>query len=98
MATAHNEDLRTLAQRVADSLPAELAEEIVLTGSVSRGMADDVSDIEIVFALNRVWQPTTKRLAVRVASLPGKPDRLAERVEDARARPPARGRWGGRDR
>ena len=40
-----NEVLRTLAQRVADALPAE---EIVLTGSVSRGMADEVSDIEML--------------------------------------------------
>lgn len=48
MATARNEHLRTLAQRVADALPAERAEEIVLTGSVSRGMADEVSDIEML--------------------------------------------------
>jgi len=48
MATARNEDLRTLAQRVADSLPAELVDEVVLTGSVSRGMADEVSDIEML--------------------------------------------------
>jgi predicted nucleotidyltransferase len=46
MATARNEDLRALAQRVADALPAGLAEEVVLTGSVSRGMADEVSDID----------------------------------------------------
>jgi hypothetical protein len=37
----------------------------------------------MVFALNRVWQPTTKRLAVRVAPLPLKPDRLPERIEEA---------------
>ena len=43
-----SENLRTLGQRVADALPAELAEEIVLTGSVSRGMADEVSDIEML--------------------------------------------------
>ena len=48
MATARNEDLKALAQRVADALPAELAEEVVLTGSVSRGMADEVSDIELL--------------------------------------------------
>lgn len=48
MATARNEHLMTLAQRVADDLPAELAEEVVLTGSVSRGMADEVSDIEML--------------------------------------------------
>jgi predicted nucleotidyltransferase len=48
MATARNEHLRRLAQRVADALPAELVEEVVLTGSVSRGMADEVSDIEVL--------------------------------------------------
>jgi hypothetical protein len=238
MATARSEDLRMLAQRVADALPVELAEEVVLTGSVSRGMADAVSDIEmlvvtreplaledcfglargagldelgtwgpqagparrvsgclervsleliwwprdyaeaqidallagatpstadalahgvslrtsgrlaawqerlrayppglaaaqieeaalpwggfspaglltlirpddrlallewivdgalrvltIVFALNRVWQPTTKRLAVRVAPLPIKPDRLVERIDDALTEPDPR--------
>jgi predicted nucleotidyltransferase len=45
--TARSEELRALAQRVADALPPE-AIEIVLTGSVSRGVADDVSDLEIL--------------------------------------------------
>ena len=44
---ARSEELRALAQRVADALPPE-AIEIVLTGSVSRGVADDVSDIEML--------------------------------------------------
>jgi predicted nucleotidyltransferase len=48
LATARTEGLRTLAQRVADALPAELAEEVVLTGSVSRSMADEISDIEML--------------------------------------------------
>src|SRR5256714_14732510 len=39
--------LRSIAQAVADALPAT-AEEVVLTGSVSRGVADDVSDIEML--------------------------------------------------
>jgi predicted nucleotidyltransferase len=47
MATARSEELRALAQRVADTLPPE-AIEVVLTGSVSRGVADDVSDIELL--------------------------------------------------
>ena len=47
MATARSDELRALAQRVADALPPE-AIEIVLTGSVSRAMADDVSDIELL--------------------------------------------------
>jgi hypothetical protein len=47
-------------------------------------MVDDASRVvRIVFALNRVWQPTNKRLADRVATLERKPERLAERIEEA---------------
>jgi hypothetical protein len=46
--------------------------------------------LTIVFALNRVWQPTTKRLAARVAPLPIKPDGLAERIEEALTEPDPR--------
>src|SRR5262249_54193877 len=38
--------------------------------------------LRIVYALNRTWEPTTKRLEARVAALPVKPDRLAERITD----------------
>ena len=48
MAATRNEALQALAQRVADALPADVVEEVVLTGSVSRGMADEVSDIEML--------------------------------------------------
>jgi hypothetical protein len=48
MATASSDELRSLAQRVADALPVTLVDEVVLTGSVSRGVADDVSDIEML--------------------------------------------------
>jgi hypothetical protein len=41
-------ELRELAQRIADALPP-VVEEVVLTGSVSRGVADEVSDIETLF-------------------------------------------------
>jgi predicted nucleotidyltransferase len=41
--------------------------------------------LAIVFALNRIHQPTTKRLAARVEPLPVKPDRLAERIDEALA-------------
>jgi hypothetical protein len=47
MATARNAELRSLAQRLADAFPPEVV-EVVLTGSVSRGMADEVSDIEML--------------------------------------------------
>ena len=48
MATAQSKTLQALAQRVADALPADVVEEIVLTGSVSRGQADEISDIEML--------------------------------------------------
>src|SRR5262245_54244278 len=45
LAKAHQ--LRAAAQRIADLLPP-IVEEVVLTGSVSRGVADDLSDIEML--------------------------------------------------
>jgi predicted nucleotidyltransferase len=48
MTATRNEALQALAQRVADALPEHVVDEVVLTGSVSRGMADEVSDIEML--------------------------------------------------
>src|SRR5436190_10238839 len=48
MATEKSRELRELAQRVADALPPDFAEEVIMTGSVSRGVADGVSDIEML--------------------------------------------------
>src|SRR4051794_26455966 len=39
--------LHSVAQAIADALPL-VVEEVVVTGSVSRGVADDVSDIEML--------------------------------------------------
>jgi predicted nucleotidyltransferase len=44
---SRSDELLALAQRVADALPPEVV-EVTLTGSVSRGVADDVSDIEML--------------------------------------------------
>jgi predicted nucleotidyltransferase len=49
---SRSEELRALAQRVADALPPDVI-EIVLTGSVSRGVADDVSDIEMLCVIEQ---------------------------------------------
>lgn len=46
--------------------------------------------LQIVFAVNRTHQPSAKRLAARVAELPLKPDRVAERIEEALAEPDPR--------
>ena len=45
--TARSIELRAIAQAIADALPATI-EEAVVTGSVSRGVADDISDIEML--------------------------------------------------
>src|SRR5213592_2788253 len=56
--------------------------------SLVERMVDDASRVvQIVFALNRVWQPTLKRLADRATALPHKPERLAERIEEALTEP-----------
>ncbi len=54
-------------------------------------MVDDATRVaRIVFALNRVWQPTLKRLEDRVAALNDKPERMAERIEEALTEPDPR--------
>jgi predicted nucleotidyltransferase len=45
--TSRSAELRALAQAIADALP-ETVDEVVVTGSVSRGVADEVSDIEML--------------------------------------------------
>ena len=51
-------------------------------------LVDDASRVvRIVFALNRVWPPTHKRLADRAAALTHKPEHLAERIEEALTEP-----------
>lgn len=54
-------------------------------------MVDDAARVvRIVFALNRVWQPTSKRLTERVGALSNKPERMAERIEEALTEPDPR--------
>jgi hypothetical protein len=57
---------------------------------VERMVDDAARVVRIVFALNRVWQPTLKRLADRSATLPVKPERMAERIEEALTQPDPR--------
>jgi predicted nucleotidyltransferase len=57
---------------------------------VERVLDDATRVLRIVYALNRVWEPTSKRLAARVEPLPVKPDRLAERIDEALTEPDAR--------
>jgi predicted nucleotidyltransferase len=57
---------------------------------LERLVDDAIRVTRIVFAVNRVWQPTTKRLADRVAPLKLKPERMAERIEEALTEPDLR--------
>jgi hypothetical protein len=51
-------------------------------------VVDDAARVvHIVFALNRVWQPTLKWLADRLAELSDKPERMAERIQEALTEP-----------
>lgn len=98
MATTRSTTLQTLAQRVADALPAEVAEEVVLTGSVSRGQADELSDIEmLVVTFEPLELEDCFRLA-RAAGLEGldtwgPQDGPARRVSGYREREPLELVW-----
>jgi hypothetical protein len=48
-----SETLRALAERVAELLPGHV-EDVVLTGSTSRGVADELSDIELLVISERL--------------------------------------------
>ncbi len=54
---------------------------------VERILDDATRVLRIVYALNRVWEPTTKRVAARTQPLDVKPERLAERIEEALTEP-----------
>ncbi len=65
--TPRSEQLRELAQRVADRFPPDVVPEILLTGSVSRGIADEGSDIELLL-VSDVLPPPEERLALAAAA------------------------------
>lgn len=57
---------------------------------VERMVDDAVRVLRMVYAINRMWLPTTKRVALRTEALAVKPDRLAERIEEALSEPDPR--------
>lgn len=63
--------MRAVAQRVADALPPEVV-EVVVTGSVSRGVADELSDIEMLCVTER---PITLEEAFELAARAGLEER-----------------------
>ena len=69
MPTPRSVELLRLAQRVADDLPAAVVEEVVVTGSVSRGVADDVSDIEMLVVTRETLELDQAFACARAAGL-----------------------------
>ena len=69
--TARSEELRALAQRLADVLPADVVEEVVVTGSVSRGVADEVSDVEMLVVTSEPLELEQAYGYARAAGLTG---------------------------
>src|SRR3954464_7914457 len=70
MAAARTHELRAIAERIASALPPVVA-EAVLTGSVSRGVADDVSDIEMLLVTAEELDLATCFDHARAAGLEG---------------------------
>jgi hypothetical protein len=100
--TTASEVLRGLAQRVADDLPPRVAEEVVLTGSVSRGVADELSDIEMLVVTPGTLSLDECFALARGAGLAdlgtwGAPHPVARRVSGTRERVPIEVIWWPRD-
>jgi predicted nucleotidyltransferase len=71
VAAARNDELRRLAQRVADAFPPDVV-EVVLTGSVSRGVADEVSDVEMLVVTSETISLDDAYEVARAAGLEGR--------------------------
>ncbi len=100
--TDKSTELRKLAQRVADALPPDVAQEVIVTGSVSRGMADDVSDIEMLVVTPEVLPLETCFEHARAAGLTnlgtwGPQDTPARRVSGLREGVPVELIWWSRE-
>jgi hypothetical protein len=87
--TAASKALREVALRVADGLSPSVAEEVVLTGSVSRGVADEFSDIEMLVVTREALSLDECFALARGAGLAGlgtwgAPDTVVRRVSGTR--------------
>ena len=74
MATARSLELQALARRVADGLPPEI-DEVLLTGSASRGVADEDSDFEMLLVGETLPPPEEIAAGLDVFDVGEMPDR-----------------------
>ena len=78
---------------MADSVAAAGLLTLTRPGELARleRLVDDAARVvRMVFAINRVWPSTHQRLAERVEPLAAKPERLAERIDEALSEPDPR--------
>jgi predicted nucleotidyltransferase len=68
-ANARSNELRAIAARLVEAIPAEIVPEVVVTGSVSRGVADEVSDVEMLLVTNEQLDLETCFELARAAGL-----------------------------
>jgi hypothetical protein len=54
-------------------------EAVVVSGSIGGALADELSDFDIIFAVNDRFHPGEKRLVSQMAELPDLPDGRANR-------------------
>lgn len=102
MPSERAEELQAVARRVVDAIPPEVAEEAVLTGSVSRGDADDLSDIEMLIVTPAQMELSACFELARSAGLReldtwGDPSTPARRVSGNRDGVPVELVWWSRD-
>ena len=74
MATARSLELQALARHIADGLPGEI-DEVLLTGSASRGVADLDSDFEMLLVGETLPPPAEIAAALDVFDVDEMPER-----------------------
>ena len=102
MPSERSRELQDVAQRIVDAIPPEVAEETVLTGSVSRGDADELSDIEMLVVTPAQMELDACFELARAAGMEqldtwGDPATPARRVSGYRERVPIELVWWARD-
>ena len=57
--TTRSDELRAAAEGLVAGIPADIVPEVVVTGSVSRGVADEVSDVEMLLVTQELLDLAT---------------------------------------
>jgi hypothetical protein len=85
-ATSWSAARRGLAARLCESCPAELAQAVIITGSVARGLADEHSDVETRFLVDALQPVSVYHDWLRSLGMLVEPDDDAEHVSGTRTK------------